>query len=228
MILYIVRHGEPDYARDVLTERGWKQAEAVGKRLYKAGIDRIFASPMGRARETAAPLCRLTGMESTIENWTHEIGDERLTTFPDGVRKSISALQNTYFLENGSMDLGFENAYECPAIRETEMKRAVAEIQKHGHDFLERLGYRYENGVYRIIRKNDEKAALFCHAAFSRAWISTLLHIPLNIMWASFDYCFTGVTALEFANNENGITAPQCICYDDCGHLYADGLDGWM
>ena len=50
MLLYIVRHGDPDDTTDSLTERGVLQAEAVAKRLAEAGIDRIFTSPMGRAR----------------------------------------------------------------------------------------------------------------------------------------------------------------------------------
>ena len=52
-----------------------------------------------------------------------------------------------------------------------------------------------------------------------------LLHIPLHIMWAGFDYCHTGVTILEFKNYENGITAPKCRCYSDLSHFYKDGPD---
>ena len=33
MLLYIIRHGEPDYAADSLTETGRKQAELVALRL---------------------------------------------------------------------------------------------------------------------------------------------------------------------------------------------------
>ena len=58
MLLYIIRHGDPDYTTDTLTERGWAQAEAVGKRLAASGINRVFSSPMGRAKQTAEPTCR--------------------------------------------------------------------------------------------------------------------------------------------------------------------------
>ena len=61
MLLYIVRHGDPDYANDCLTERGKLQAEAVGRRIFDAGVNVIYSSPMGRARQTAAPACRLHG-----------------------------------------------------------------------------------------------------------------------------------------------------------------------
>ncbi len=225
MLLYIVRHGDPIYETDSLTERGKKQAEAVGKRIYDSKIDKIFSSPMGRAKMTAEPACRLLNLDMNIEHWTHEIEDERLTPFPDGTMKSITDVQNTYYRENGGIDLTYERAYECAGINQSQMKKAVDFIEEHGKEFLKRLGYKEENGIYRIIRPNEEKVALFCHAAFARAWLSVLLHIPLHTVWASFSYTHTGVTVLEFKNNENGVTAPKCLCFSDMSHLYASGLD---
>ena len=212
MLLYIVRHGDPNYELDCLTERGWLQAEAVGKRMVDAKINKIFSSPMGRAKETADPACRMLGLEKHIEEWTHEIGDERLTPFPDGKMKSISLVQNTYYRDNGNIDLPYDRTYECDGISQSDMKTAMQYIEENGKKFLEKLGYREENGIYRILNNNEERVALFCHAAFARAWLSVLLHIPLHIMWADFQYTHTGVTVLEFRNNENGITAPSCLC----------------
>lgn len=225
MIIYIIRHGEPDYSIGKLTEKGWLQAEAVGKRMFRLKIDRVFSSPLERAQQTAEPTCRMLGIPKNIEEWAHEIGDERLTPFPDGKMKSVSLLQNTYFRQNGNIDLPYDRAYECDGIKQSDMKKAVEYIEKNGNAFLEKLGYKEENGVYRILKENNEQVALFCHAAFARAWISVLLHIPLHIMWSSFDYEFTGVTVLEFKNNENGVTAPTCLHYSDISHLYAEGID---
>ena len=42
-----------------------------------------------------------------------------------------------------------------------ENYEAIDYIEKNGNDFLERLGYRAENGVYRILNNNEEKVALF-------------------------------------------------------------------
>ena len=209
MLLYIVRHGHPDYTTDTLTPTGVLQAESVGKRLYASKIDRIFSSPMGRARQTAEPACRLLGLDYTVEEWAHEIGAEMKVTFPDGNLKPLGMVQNTYFRENGNLHLDYEHALEAPGFNESDMASALKYIE--------------ENGVYRILQPNEEKVALFCHAGFARAWVSRLLHIPAHIMWSGFNYCFTGVTILEFANNENGITAPKCMCYSDLSHLYAHG-----
>ena len=62
MKLYFIRHGEPDYANDCLTETGRKQAEAASRRLEREGIEEIYASPMGRAAETAAFTAQRLGL----------------------------------------------------------------------------------------------------------------------------------------------------------------------
>ena len=225
MLLYIVRHGDPNYEKDCLTERGIIQAEAVGKRIAASGINQIYSSPMGRARQTAAPACRLLNLPCHIEDWAHEVEEERLSPEPYGKPTSVSMVQNTYYRENGGIDLSYDRAFEAVSFRSSGMKTATDRIEQGGRDFLERLGYKEENGVYRILRNNEDKVALFCHTVMARAWLSTLLHIPIHLMWAGFQMTHTGVTVLEFKNNENGITAPYCRCFSDMSHLYAEGLD---
>ena len=223
MFLYIVRHGDPDYITDTLVPRGVMQAEVVAKRLAQVGIDRVFSSPMGRARQTAEPLCKLLGIDYEVEDWTHEIAVR--TDFPDGEPKSVALVQNSYYRENGGWDLSASNALDCQVFEGTDMADTMAYIEKEGNAFLEKLGYREENGNYRILRANHDKIALFCHGNFARVWLSSLLKVPLHIMMASFGYNHTGVTVLYFKNNANGITAPRCLCYSDISHLYAHGPD---
>ena len=225
MLLYIVRHGHPDYVTDSLTDRGWLQAESVGKRLAKTGIQQVYSSPMGRAKQTAEPTCRLLDLPCHIEPWAHEVEEERLSEEPYGKPTSVSQIQNTYFREKGGIDLPYDRAYEAMSFRSSGMKEATARIEEGGRDFLERLGYKEENGVYRILRANEDKVALFCHRVQSCAWLSHLLHIPIHLMWSSFHYTHTGVTVVEFRNRENGITAPTCLCMNDMSHLYQDGPD---
>ena len=42
MRIIFVRHGEPDYAHDCLTEQGKQQALAAAERLREEGIDQLF------------------------------------------------------------------------------------------------------------------------------------------------------------------------------------------
>ena len=228
MLLYIVRHGDPDYDTDSLTPRGVLQAESVAKRLGGVGISQIFSSPMGRAKQTAEPLCRMLDLPCQIEPWTHEIEAEDLSSYSDlgfdCTEGSVYAL-NAHILGNGGYDLSYSHTFESPMFKGTQMDKVQEYLTEHGNAFLERLGYREENGAYRILRPNEDRVALFCHGDFSRTWLSILLRIPLHVMFSSFSFSHTGVTVLQFKNNENGWTAPRCLCLGDLSQMYAHGPD---
>jgi len=74
--LVLVRHGRPDendLARPndpPLHADGWRQARAVAALLAGEGVTRIIASPLARARETAAPLAERLGLPvDIVEGW---------------------------------------------------------------------------------------------------------------------------------------------------------------
>ena len=43
MKLLIIRHGDPDYEIDSLTEKGWREAEYLAEMLSKQKIDRFYS-----------------------------------------------------------------------------------------------------------------------------------------------------------------------------------------
>ena len=49
MRIVLIRHGDPNYEKDCLTELGHKQVKVAAQRLLKEGIEEIFCSPLGRA-----------------------------------------------------------------------------------------------------------------------------------------------------------------------------------
>ena len=63
MKIIFVRHGEPDYATDTLTELGNVQAKATAARLADFKISEVHSSTMGRAYQTAKYTADLLGLE---------------------------------------------------------------------------------------------------------------------------------------------------------------------
>ena len=51
MRIIFVRHGEPDYKHDCLTELGHLQAEDAAKRLREEGIEEILTSEIPEVKE---------------------------------------------------------------------------------------------------------------------------------------------------------------------------------
>ena len=72
MLFFYIRHGDPIYTPDSLTELGKKQANALAKRLSVYGIDKVYSSPSARARQTAKPTCDWLKKEMIICEWANE------------------------------------------------------------------------------------------------------------------------------------------------------------
>ena len=72
MKLLIVRHGDPDYSIDSLTEKGWKEVEYLAERLAAVDTAAYYVSPLGRARDTAAATLQKVGREAEECPWLRE------------------------------------------------------------------------------------------------------------------------------------------------------------
>jgi len=82
--IVFVRHAQPEWVRDglnvvdpPLTELGDRQAEHLARALEHEAFDEILVSPLGRARQTAAPLLAATGRDEEIDGWLEEIRDPK-------------------------------------------------------------------------------------------------------------------------------------------------------
>ncbi|HBL85220.1 MAG: hypothetical protein A2Y17_03230 [Clostridiales bacterium GWF2_38_85] len=209
MQLYIIRHGDPDYANDTLTEYGWEQARELAKRMAAVNPDRIYSSPRGRAKATAQPACELLNMQYTVEDWTTESMDYMQypdLTDPDTIKKGW----NSSFAEG---------VHDFEYFVTTERADALDEMMSCSDEFLERHGYKKEGLYYRAVKPNDEKIAVFCHGGFGGAWISYLLSLPPAMGWMHLALNTTSVTKFVFENRENGFTFPRCVYLGDTSHL---------
>lgn len=73
MRILFIRHGEPDYEKDDLTETGLRQAELVAQRLKDEGIEEIWSSTQGRALNTAKFTADLLGLPVKTADFIREI-----------------------------------------------------------------------------------------------------------------------------------------------------------
>ena len=69
MKLLFIRHGEPDYAHDTLTEKGWREAELLAGRIAPLDVRQYYVSPLGRAQDTARPTLQKAGRTAVTLDW---------------------------------------------------------------------------------------------------------------------------------------------------------------
>jgi 2,3-bisphosphoglycerate-dependent phosphoglycerate mutase len=80
--LFLARHGETVWHAEnrytgvsdiALAPRGAQQAAALGRWAREARLDAIVSSPLSRARRTAAPALRATGLPEVVEEGLREV-----------------------------------------------------------------------------------------------------------------------------------------------------------
>ena len=72
MKILIIRHGDPDYEIDSVTEKGKREVMLLRDRLLKQNIGDIYCSPLGRAKATAEPTLKALGKTAEICDWLRE------------------------------------------------------------------------------------------------------------------------------------------------------------
>ena len=228
MLLFVIRHGDPIYDPDSLTPRGHLQAKALAKRFAVHGLDRIYASPLIRAQQTAQPTSEVLNLPIQIDEWASEnlAWEEFTVKYSGDFLHWVFFRQNTEFRQNGDELLGNGNWKDAKSVQEIkDLENCYKRLEKGSDAFLERLGYKREScGIYRILKPSEERVALFCHQGVTLLWIPYMLGIPPHLFWSSFDVNHTGVSVFEFKNNPNGITSPKCISFSDNSHLLLEGL----
>lgn len=91
MELFIIRHGDPDYARDFLTEKGVREAKLLSERMEKENIDYFYCSPLGRAQKTASyTMEKYPDKEMPTLEWAREFQG----TIGKGVFKSNAGTES--------------------------------------------------------------------------------------------------------------------------------------
>jgi broad specificity phosphatase PhoE len=209
MEMLLIRHGDPDYANDTLTERGLVEARQLAANLAEVRIDRIYTSPLGRAQATVAPTAEAKGLAPITQDWLRERAIKRgpvyLWEAPGAMFLHEEALPgpHDWYLESGAMPEGAEQ---------------FAHVRAGFDELMGSLGYAREGHGYRVVRPSEERVALFCHKGVIMTMLGDMLHWPLPALFVSLQIHPTGVTWLEMV--EEGTFAHwKALAINDLSHL---------
>ena len=219
MRIVFVRHGEPDYARDCLTETGHRQAALAAERLKDEGIEEIWTSPLGRARMTAEYASRALGLPVQTLGFMRELtwgSADGEPIFADGHPWDIAdemARQGT--------ELNRPDWRSHPFFSNNRGTDSVSEVERGIDDWLAGYGY-IRKGCYYTRTAGEERhrtVALFSHGGSSCAAMGHILDIPFPYMCALLHIEFTGITILRMDRNTGAGTLPCLELANDGRHI---------
>ncbi|WP_026671079.1 histidine phosphatase family protein [Butyrivibrio sp. AE3006] len=240
MRLIFVRHGEPNYAKDCLTENGKEQAACTAKRLKDEDIRAIYASPMGRAVETASYTAKDHGLTVKTLDFMHEIdwGDAR--------GEAVSEDEKLEF-DGHPWTLGYKLLTENPQfVGSSEWKnhhyfknniclQYYEKVSAGIDELLEEYGLFRKNGLYEyragkvvseagndgVADKFDDTVALFAHGGSGAILYSHLFNLPFPYVLTSMPYGVCSVSIISFSMEESGMIIPRLELFNDMGHIRA-------
>ena len=153
MKLLIVRHGDPDYTIDSLTEKGWKEAEYLSEKLSRMKLDYFYVSPLGRAKDTAS--CTLKKMNRTAVEceWLREF--DVLIDRPDVTDRKIIIWD--WLPQDWTQDERFfqyDHWFENERMAAADVKGYYDHVTGKFDELLAKHGYVRDGHYYRAEKAN--------------------------------------------------------------------------
>jgi len=224
MKLYIVRHGDPDYSIDSLTEKGWREAELLADRLDKIEFAHYYCSPLGRARDTSKETMRRAGLrlgktiEPEIMPWLREFDGKVPDPATGDIRPVAWDVMPSYWSQR---DILFDRGrwLESDYFEHSDTAEKIAAVNEGIDGILTRHGYVREGRIYRAEKANEDSIVLFCHFGVESVILGHLLGISPFALWHGFIALPTGVTVLNTEEREKGIASFRCSRFGDLSHL---------
>ena len=218
MRLIFIRHGDPNYALDCLTELGVRQAEAVSFRLENEQIDKIYSSTMGRAVETATAtadrlglpiLERLSFMD---ERWAPTHTFSFAHPHPWAEADALAEEGLSLFELDPQKTEWFGDAARL--AYDQEMRGAF-------DNWLATLGYKREGQYYRCVKENNDVIALFSHAGSSSRVMAHLMNLPFVYFCHMFRLAHTSICIFDFGGSSDTLVTPKARLMNDSKHITA-------
>lgn len=222
MKILIIRHGDPDYSIDSLTERGKREAELLGKRMDGLHIDDAYVSPLGRAKLTAEIALRNKGITPAECPWLREFSCT-VKDAQNGVNR-IWDLMPSYYTKSKEL---FDSSdwQKHPLFTDSLIAEEYGKVGDGINEILLRHGYRKNGMLYDAISPSYDTVALFCHFGVECVILSHLLNVSPYIFFQGFCALPSSVTTLVTEERENGKAVFRCLSFGDLSHLYADNTE---
>lgn len=219
MKILIVRHGDPDYVNDTLTEKGKREAEFLSRELSKVPVTAYYCSPLGRAKATAQYTLRKVEREAEECLWLREFeAPIEKPNLPGKLSIAWDWLPEDWTADERYFDK--DAWYTTPYMRKYDVKAQYDWVCHELDKLLERHGYRRNNMLYEAISPNNDTIVFFCHFGVQAVLLSHMLNISPMLLWHGMVAAPSSVTTVVTEERRPGKAYFRMLSFGECGHLY--------
>lgn len=220
MRLHIVRHADPDYVHDTITDFGHEEAKLLSGRMKAFPLTEIYASPKGRAQATAKYTADALGLPVTTLEWLRELSVLTMPFDAEGLCKEpvIWNLPPDFLkkVQVKDDDLGARTGLFPQPLTENELT-----FVKNGWlGWLSGKGIHESGGIWIKDRPLPEgDVAFFCHHGLGTTLLAYIFGIPIAEAWRIFWISPSSVTTILFEEYDQVKVNPRMISLNDTRHL---------
>ncbi len=223
MKILIIRHGDPNYEIDGLTEKGKIEAELLCDRLVKEDIKKVYCSTLGRAKATIQPTLDKLGITAEYPPWLREFGYATIDV--EGKDDPIPWDLLPEFVENQDKIYSESEWMECDFIKRSKVYEHYLEVTRELDNLLARHGYVREGKNYKVVNRNHDTIVLVCHFGVTAVLLSHIFHTSPYSIWQNMCTLPTAVTTIYTEERREGIASLRASSIGDLSHLYKAGVE---
>lgn len=222
MRIIIIRHGDPDYEIDGLTEKGKVEVEYLRQRMVKEDITNVYCSTLGRARLTAQPFLDSLNIKAEYCDWLKEFLDPRVKV-PYQDEPHICWDIMPEFLNT------LDNVYHPTKWREEEFIKNSTACQRYDYvvenfdKVLAEHGYVRDGFNYKAVKNNHETLVFVCHFGITAVILSHLMNCSPYSIWQHTCTAPTAVTTIYTEERKKGIVSMRVNSIGEVCHLLENG-----
>lgn len=222
MRLLFIRHCEPDYKTDSLTEKGLREAEILADRMVNEEFDVCYCSTMRRAMQTAEPFLKRMNREAIYCDWLREF--EHPVTLPSG---HVHHIPWDFYPDEWSLEQKhFDKDLWCTTelMTNSNIDKYAKEVNENFDAVLAKYGYvREASNRYRVVEENHKTILFVCHFGIMSVMLGHMLGIsPLALLHGT-GAPTSSLTQIYTEEIQPGTASFRIHFYGDISHLYHAG-----
>lgn len=187
MRILIIRHGDPDYEKDSLTQKGWHEAELLADKMEKTDVTAFYVSPLGRAQDTASVTLKRLGRNAKTYHWLREFHAPIYDKKTKKLRGPWDLMPSFFTKEDDLYDV--KKWADTEFMKQGRVKQEYRKVSQGLDKVLKAHGYERKDKYYKAVNANKDTIVFFCHFGVECVMLSHLLNISPRMPVAGLLRC---------------------------------------
>lgn len=239
MRIVLIRHADPDYAHDTLTEKGKREAELLAEYAEWLELEKgdFYVSPLGRAKDTSKYVLDKLGKTARTMDWLKEFpvqvdlndSPQMQRAFPDAWKEGERFAPHIPWDMVPAYWTEHPEYFDPEDWKNTEVARCSDMLQVHEYvtgeldKLLAEYGYVREGNHYRVEKESDITITCFCHMGIICVLLAHLWNVSPFVLLHSLALVPSSVTEVYTEEREQGTAYFRAVRLGDISHLRVGG-----